>query len=119
MRRPTILRQAALLALAFTAGSTGCTHNYYYGTYVPAYAAPGQYGEVCEVPSQVSGGTVMAQAPGTTVLAAAPGTRVLVSEPQGITPIFRGPRIVWRKPDPESLVTTRVEGGIDDASVTR
>jgi hypothetical protein len=115
MARAPFQRLAALLVLFVIAGAMGCTHNYYFGSYVP-----GQYGEVCEVPSQVSGGTVMAQSRSPTTVGAAPDTTtVLVSEPQFAGPFFRGPRFAWRRPDPESLITTRVEGGIDGESVTR
>jgi hypothetical protein len=121
MRRAQLLR-TALPALAIAAGSAGCTHNYYYGSAIPVYSSPGEYGDVCEVPSQVSGGTVLVQSPSApATVAAAPGTtRVLVSEPLGSGTFFRGgSRLAWRRPDPDSLITTRVEGGVDDATVTR
>lgn len=122
MRRVHVLRLAALTALAVTAGSAGCTHNHYYGAGVPIYTRPAQYGEVCEIPSQVSGGTVVVQSPAnSTVASTSPSvSHVVVSEPQGAGPFSRmGSRFAWRRPDPESLVTTRVEGAADDSTVTR
>jgi hypothetical protein len=83
---------------------------------------PGQYGEVCQVPSQVSGGTVITQATDSPNGASSEGTigPVLVSQPAGSGGFFRGSRFAWRRPDPESsLATTRVEGGLDDTTVTR
>jgi len=104
---------------------SGCTHNHYYGASVPACGptvvgsiaadAP-EYGAVCEVPNQVvSGGSVVARPQaGTTIVPAPKAPRVVVSEPRGNS------RLAWRRSDPEeSLATTRVEGALDDPTVTR
>jgi len=112
--------------LAGCVSLSGCTHNHYYGASVPACGptvvgsiggadAP-EYGAVCEVPNQVvSGGSVVAQRqPGVTVVPAPKAPRVVVSEPSG------GSRLAWRRSDPEDgLATTRVEGALDDPTVTR
>jgi hypothetical protein len=122
MRRVQYLRIAALMALAVAAGSSGCTHNYYYGTGVPIYTRPANYNEVCDVPSTVSGGTVIVESPtSSTVASTSPaGSNVIVSEPQGAGPFSRmGSRFAWRRPEPEPFVTTRVEGAADDSTVTR
>ena len=122
---------ASLLAFCWLLAS-GCTHNYYYptpgagfvGPCVPMNVVPGatasnvpSYGEICEVPTQViGGGTVVAGTPLTTtpVLGGARPPRVVLSDPVGRG---RGP---WRRTDLESsLATTRVEGALDDPTVTR
>ncbi len=76
-----------------------------------------QYGSVCDVPTQVvGGGSIVAQnPPGTTVVTGPPRSpRVVVSEPAG------GMRSRWRRSDPESgLATTRVEGALDEPTVTK
>lgn len=105
MRQARFLHGGMLLLLA------GCTHNYYYGT-VPS-CAPGtvQYGSVCDVPAS-SGGAAVAQN-GTRSSAVGSTPSVVVSEPSG-------PRLSWRRADPEaSIATTRVEGAIDDSTSTR
>ena len=65
-----------------------------------------EYGAVCQVPPAGGNTVVVASAPPST-------QRVLVSRPQGRL----GSRLAWRKPDPESLATTRVEGGLDDSAL--
>ena len=110
MRRPPMHRAGALILMA--AGATaisGCIHNHYYGTVPPACSTtelgPVSIGSVCEVPPRVGGGTVVSQAP-----AGPNAPRVVVSEPA------RGPRLSWRRSDPEAgLATTRVEGGLDES----
>jgi len=108
--------------VVWTIGSLGCTHNHYYGYGTsmpvcgPTAAIPSSTissGSVCEVPSQISGGTVISQGNGGTTIAdttpiygASPAPRVVVSEPRG----SRFSR--WRPSNPDSSVaTTRVEGG--------
>ncbi len=112
----------------------GCTHNYYYtppgaiGPCAPVTVLPGPtastvqtygYGDVCEVPTQViGGGAVVAGPPLTTspALTGARPPRVVLSDPMG----RNRNRGVWHRPDPESsLATTRVEGALDDPTVTR
>lgn len=122
----------ALLATAFLALGPGCTHNHYYGYdacgTAPTTVLPGtvQYGSVCEVPSKVIGGTPsVVSAPsivstpsisaGTPIGARAKPPRVVVSEPLG-----RGRGHAWRPSDPDSgLATTRVDGALDEPTLTR
>jgi hypothetical protein len=113
----------AALAAAILAGAAGCTHNYYYGTPVacaPAVTTPGvvENGALCEVPTQVvDGGTVVSGRPlvATPVLGGARPPKVVLSQPNG------GSRLGgWRSADSEgSLATTRVEGAVDDPTLTR
>jgi hypothetical protein len=120
MRLARFVHGGLLSALAAFAGSAGCTHNYYYGGVPPC--APGvagtvQYGSVCEVPGPAGGAAVAQEGAGTGTgtRSSAVGTtpRVVVSEP-------KGPRLSWRRSDPEtSVATTRVEGAIDDGTKTR
>ena len=127
MSRPRTTRAGALALLlaACAPASTGCIHNHYYTPGgVPAYTTtdigPVTIGSVCEVPpSRVVGGTVVTQgppaaaSPDATATATAPAPRVLLSQPA------TGPRLSWRRPDPEgSLATTRVDGAMD-ATVDR
>lgn len=117
-------RRAALRALFATAAwvtSTGCTHNYYYGATPcgPTGAAPGtvEYGSVCDVPTQVVGGSTVASGspagPSSTLTGPRP-PRIVTSEPSG------GSRLAWRRADPESgPATTRVEGAVEDPTLTR
>ena len=130
------LRGTLWIVLAGWVGSSGCTHNYYYGG-VPACAPSGlpvssQVGQICEVPSgQVvvsgtpysdpgSGSGVVVQSPAqnsSTVGNTQP--RVVISQPAyrpSIGQTVNGLR--WRRPDPESVATTRVEGALD-GSTTR
>ncbi|MDR3635481.1 MAG: hypothetical protein P4L84_16875 [Isosphaeraceae bacterium] len=113
MRQSRFLHGGLLFVLAASAGLAGCTHNYYYGG-VPQCApgTPGavQYGSSCEVPA-ASGGAALVQN-GTRSSAVGPTPRVVVSEPSG-------PRLSWRRSDPEAgVATTRVTGGITDDSTT-
>lgn len=125
MRRAPILRAgaASLLAALAVAANTGCIHNHYYGTAAgmpvcntgpsSTEVAVVPYGAVCEVPSRVEGGTVVAQSPTRSdppaAVAQAPQSRVLVSQP-------RMANRPWRRTDPEGgLATTRVEGGLDES----
>jgi hypothetical protein len=113
-----------LLAAAGSVTSAGCTHNYYYGA-VPAgcppvvTAAPTgvEYGAVCEVPTQVVGGSTVVAGktlqPAPTLSGPRP-PKIVLSEPNG------GSRFAWRRSDPDSgLPMTRVEGAVDDPSLTR
>jgi len=123
MSRPRTTRAGALalLVAACAPALTGCIHNHYYTAGgVPAYTStdlgPVTIGSVCEVPpTQIVGGTIVTQAPpaagpGAAKAGTAPAPRVVVSQPA------TGPRLSWRRPDPEgSLATTRVDGGIDDS----
>ena len=113
----------ALLAGAIGAGSAGCTHNYYYGNVPPCgpgVIEPGtlQNGSVCEVPTQVVGGTVVASGPTGTTTTALGGPRpprIVVSEPMN-----GSSRFPWRRSDPESgIATTNVEGALGDSTATR
>lgn len=126
MRHARILRVGltVLLGAAFWGMSAGCTHNYYYGG-VPTACAPTpggvlssgvQYGSVCEVPSQVvGGGTVIAtNPPGSPPALSGPRPpRVVLSDSPGSSPS-------WRRADPDGgLATTRVDGAVDDPTVTK
>lgn len=104
MSRARLLRMAALWTLA---GATGCTHNYYYYGAAPLCEptpAVIEYGAVCEVPSP-GGAVVVAEAP--------TPRRVVVGRPQNRI----GSAFAWKRPDPEALATTRVEGGLEDVTV--
>ena len=135
MKLAPSLRGTLWVVLAGWVGSSGCTHNYYYGS-VPACGPTGlpvstQVGQVCEIPSnQVivsgtpssdtgSGSSVVAQAPrqGSTVVSN-PQPRVVISQPAYGNSIGQSiNRLKWRRPDPESLATTRVEGALDGGTV--
>ncbi len=131
MRLAPILRAVASVGLAGLAWITsGCTHHHYYGAGVPVACAEApatiissRYGEVCEVPAQSGGATVVTQAPAAAprVVASAPRpSRVLVSEPRSSSPPVRGNgRFSWHRADPEGLATTRVDGALDDDPVSR
>jgi hypothetical protein len=132
MRHDRILSGSLWAVLAIGAiGSTGCTHNYYYTSpagspCAPVTLAPAtpvasnvvQYGEICEVPTRVVGGsTVVAGVPviSPPVLAGPRPPRIVLSEPGGSRV-----RTPWRRQDPESsLATTRVEGAVDDDTTLR
>jgi hypothetical protein len=98
----------ALFGLA--AISSGCTHYHYYGSGVPVCETPApavaSYGAVCDVPSTGSGSA--------RVVASAPKSSVVISQPHRGR---LGSGLSWRRPDPESLATTRVEGGIDSSQL--
>jgi hypothetical protein len=75
-------------------------------------------GSICEIPSRIfGGGTVVAASPGvrSSVIGTAPsGSRVVVSEPANRSGLS------WRRPDPESsLVTTRVEGALEEDTTVK
>jgi hypothetical protein len=111
--------------LAVLAGATGCTHNYYYGNAVPlcpeAAAPVTTFGQLCEVPTQVSGGTVAGTVTSQpTIVASAPRPRrVVVSQPRDGEPLRSSGRLSWRQTDPESIPTTSVSGAFDNESRTR
>lgn len=110
-----------LLGAALLTTLQGCTHNYYYGTNAcgPTGLAPAtvEYGSVCDVPTQlVGGGDVIYGRPLPTspLLGGARPPRVVVSEPRG------GTRLGWRTADPDGgPATTRVDGAVDDPTLTR
>lgn len=122
MRGLRDLQRAAILALLGLAAGSGCTHYHYYGAPSPGLCeqpaivaqrpvmAP--YGSVCEVPESSTN-----SAP--SLMAATPRRgEVIVSRPQGVSGARRnGSRFAWHRPDPESLATTRVEGGLDESAV--
>lgn len=123
MRLARIARGGSVALLGGVIGSAGCTHNYYYGN-VPVCppattVAPGvvQYGASCDVPTQVVDGSSATQSPSrSSATNGALPPRVVVSEP-----IIGPPRFPsWRRTDPDSgLATTRVEGALDDPTVTK
>ena len=109
-----------LLGTTLLAASNGCTHNYYYGAPAcgPTVTAPSavEYGAVCEVPgSVVNGGTVITSRPlnSTPTLGGARPPRVVVSQPNGSS------RLGWHAADPDNGLATRVEGALDDPTLTR
>ena len=110
MRRARIPRRGALILLAGLAGGAGCTHNYYYGTAVPLCPEPEpvRVGSVCDVP----GRTVVTQ------VVPPRSSRVVISEPRG-GPVVGGSRLGWRRSEPEGLATSRVEGSLDDETLSR
>jgi hypothetical protein len=123
MRLARIARGGSIALLGGVIGSAGCTHNYYYGNVPvcppPTTVAPGtvQYGASCDVPTQVVGGSSATQdASRAPVLTGSMPPRVVVSEPLIGPPRFPS----WRRTDPDSsLATTRVEGALDDPTVTK
>ncbi len=118
-------RFANRIVLIFFAAWAGvqsgcCQHDYYVQGCPPGTSAQPaviRYGSVCEAPAP--GGTVIGQSPSQRPSTAgqAPSTRprVVISEP--------GPRLAnrpgWRRSDPDSFATTRVEGPIDEDSINR
>jgi hypothetical protein len=147
MRRPRPTRLAATVAIGTLASlSGGCTHYHYYtappvvgatvigGAPTVVAATPVVVGEpplnpldppvrapsvinsgaVCEVPAAVTG------AP--SYVSGVPGRsgQIVISQPQGprnYADTRRG--YAWRKPEPESLATTRIEGGVTDSTPVR
>jgi hypothetical protein len=105
--------------------SAGCTHNYYYGVNPcgPAPTTVVPYGSVCEVPSEVPGGSSTTVGGAVTrpgliaspVLGGPRPPKVVVSEPND------GSRFAWRRSDPDAgPVTTQVQGGaVEDPTVVR
>lgn len=119
-----------LLIVGWTMSLTGCTHNHYYTAGVPVCGpspvtvpATVANGAICEVPTQVEGGSLVAQGNGrSTIVNGAPiysGTRsprVVVSEPSSGLRLGR-----WQRANPvdNGLATTRVEGALDDSTINR
>ena len=114
------LRKTALAALLTTwvGVQSGCCHHYCMNQQAnpcaPLAAQPSviRYGAVCEAPSE---GTVLSGTPRSVVSADAPRPRIVVSRP-GSGGLAQGG---WRRADPESLATTRLEGAIDDEARRR
>ena len=112
--------------------ATGCTRNYYYGGLPgcgPTQVIPGaaqygsavQYGNICELPTQVVGGAggIVAQSSeiSSQLLSRGKPPRVVISEPLGSG---TRSRYTWRVTDPESsLATTKVEGAVSDSTTVR
>ena len=116
-----MLRRTCWVGLAIAAISSGCTHNYYYGTATgcPPIGQPvtTQIGQVCEVP----GGTVVTStAPigqvssGAQLTSAPHAQRVVISQPSAGASITN--RYRWHRPDPESVATTRSEGALGESN---
>jgi hypothetical protein len=124
MRHARSLRLAAIAGLFLAAG---CTHNHYYGNAIPvceapvvgtpvvASSAPVAYGSICEVPTRVGGGTVVANAgPAEPVVTnRRPPARVVVSEPHGVGRVARN-GLGWRGRNEEASISTRVSGALDE-----
>ncbi len=121
MRHARILR-VAVLAASF--GAVGCTHNYYYGNAVPVceapvVSAPVAYGSVCEVPTRVGGGALLASGSDgakPAVTGSGRPARVVISEPIGSRPASS--RLGWRGRT-DGVATTRVSGVYSDEEVTQ
>ena len=121
MGRARIKRVSLAVLMAGWVGSAGCTANYYYGA-APAYCGPSPSilpgavrfgsGSVCEVPpTQVSGGTLVADGPTTNMNRRPP--RVVESDPINS-------RLPWRRSNPDTgVASTKVEGSIDDVTLTK
>jgi hypothetical protein len=88
---------------------------------VPAGAVTvSRYGEVCEVPSAVDQQLAVQRNGRPSYVTGSAPSRVVVSEPQGSGPfVSRSSRMAWRRPDPESIATTRVEGALSDDTKIR
>src|SRR5262245_57941750 len=118
-------RVGGVILAGLALGSAGCTHHHYYGNAIPACGpvatVPGTVSSnsVCEVPTNVNGGTLLGAGQGRTTIVSPyySGSRppkVVVSEPR------RGLRGGWQRADPDaSLATTRVEGEYDDTTTSR
>jgi hypothetical protein len=129
-----------VILVAHAAAGSGCIHNHYYGYNQPVcepavVSQPGAvrvsgsppaatavapapnaiaYGSVCEVPALSGPSGAVTVGPGSRVVQATPRpSRVLVSEPAGEGYSIRAGRTGWRRTDPESIATTKVEGAID------
>ena len=127
------LRKAVWIVLAGWAGLSGCTHNYYYTTpnCVPAgETVTTQVGSVCDVPSgqivagsSTTEGTVIQSPARRSIVSGAPAgsSRVVISQPGYSVQSGRTSNRVagWRRPDPDSLAVTRVEGALDSGTVNR
>jgi hypothetical protein len=127
--RTTRLRRGTLGLLAGLGAvlPVACTHNHYYGSAVPvcppttaATTTVLPDGAICDVgtPVVVGSGSTTTTSPVSSSVAAGGGTaqtpRVVVSQPS------TGSRLSWRRSDPDSTVaTTRVEGALDDTTISR
>ena len=117
-----MLRRICWVGLAIAAISSGCTHNYYYGTATGCppigQPVPTQLGQICEIPGEtvVTSNTTSApigQPSANAHLSSVPqAQRVVISQPAynaSSTNRFR-----WHRPEPESMATTRSEGSLQD-----
>lgn len=125
MRRNRIRRITATALLAALPGAAGCaTHYHYYGDAVPVCETPaGSAPLVVQVPPEGAICEVPVDRPPTLVTAVplpvGSSSKVVVSQPQGARRVASSPgmRYAWRKPEPDSMATTRIEGGIDDSTL--
>ena len=118
-----MLRRTCWVGLAITTISSGCTHNYYYGTATGCpplgQAVTTQMGQVCEVPSEtiVTSSAPIVQGGTGAQLTSTPQSqsqRVVISQP-AYGPSF-ATRNRWHRADPESVATTRSEGALGDSN---
>lgn len=123
MRKDRVQRWIGLLGLTLVSSSSGCTHNYYYGTQAgcPPLGQPvsAQVGQVCEVPSGtivtsgvVTPGSGQAGSAAQVVTTDHP-QRVVISQP-AYTPSFAN-RYRWHRTDPETIATTRSDGALQES----
>lgn len=114
------LAPGSFAILLVTAGLSGCCQRFCCNQPMSPCAptttqgaAVVRYGDVCQVPA--GGNTVISGDPNRrVVISDAPAPRVVVSEPNKPSG-SKG----WRKAEPESMATTRVEGGLSTDSLSR
>ncbi len=120
-----MLRRFFWIGLAIVVTSSGCTHNYYYGTNggCPPFgqAVTSQVGQICEVPN----GTVVTSNSATPSVGQAGTSAAIVSSPQpqrivvgqSFTNSSYLSRNRWHRTDPESVATfTRVDGNLPEST---
>jgi hypothetical protein len=117
--RPIWRRAFALAALAVC--PMGCTRHYYYGQVptMPLCDPP-----VTSQPTVISRSGDVCAVPGT-IVGPERGSQISLSQPQGArtsTGTASASRSqsssYWRRPDPESMASTRIEGSLpDDATI--
>lgn len=120
-----MLRRTSWIGLAIIAASSGCTHNYYYGTSggCPPLGQPvtSQVGQFCEVPNGTlvtsNSATPLVGQPGTStaIISNPQPQRVVIGQPASTSSYFSRNR--WHRPDPENVATfTRVDGALPDST---
>jgi hypothetical protein len=114
------MRRRVLALAVLAVCPIGCTRNYYYGQGPtlplcdpPVTSGPTvitQQGDVCAVPNSGS------------------GSQIALSQPQGAkrssgsssaSRSSGSSSSYWRRPDPESMASTRIEGSLSDDAAVR